>query len=143
MYKLENKWNISLEKYGLKNAAGQFGGGRVILLHAQNITKTELLPLVFTGRVFSDDIITDRLWKSFGKLLPGETEEIQLLQAVGTGKNLHANKHIVELFFDSVAVQFQATAMGCKFVGEIANRRDMFTKTSLDGSSPFADGPDV
>ncbi|HOY80303.1 MAG TPA: hypothetical protein PLN33_20995 [Hyphomonadaceae bacterium] len=143
MYKLENKWNISIEKYGLKNAAGGSGGGRVILLHAENITKSELLPLVFTGRVFSDDIITDRLWRSFGKLLPGETEELQLLKATGSGKNLHANKHIVELFFDSVGLQFQATAMGCKFVGEIPNRKDMFTKTSLEGDSPFADGPEV
>ncbi|WP_109260676.1 hypothetical protein [Hyphobacterium indicum] len=139
MYTLEGKWKIELHKAGLRRADGKAGGGRVILLRATNITREDTFPFSFTGKVKSDGIITDRFKKQFGVLLPGETEEIQLLKGTGSKANLHAGEHVVSVFLDSVALEFTATAMGCKFRGEIANRTDMFTKSSLDGDDNLPD----
>ncbi|MAN75226.1 MAG: hypothetical protein CME84_14225 [Henriciella sp.] len=133
MYTLDGKWKIELQKAGLRQVDGKFGGGRMILLRATNITREDTFPLTFTGKVKSDGIITDRLKRQFGVLLPGETEEISLLKGTGSKANLHAKEHVVSIFFDSVALEFSATAMGTKFRGEIANRTDMFTKSILEG----------
>lgn len=134
MYKHEDKWKIELQKSGLRRADGSAGGGRIILLRAKNISKEDTFPLTFTAKVKSDGIITDRLKMQFGVLHPGETEELQLLKGTGTKANIHAKEHVVSIYFDSAAVEFTASPMGCGFKGEIPNRSDMFTKDNLGGN---------
>jgi hypothetical protein len=133
MYTLEGKWKIELHKVGLKKSDGSSGGGRILLLRAKNISKEDTFPLSFTAKVKSDGIITDRLQMQFGVLLPGETEELELLKATGSKANIHAKEHVVSVYFDSTAVEFSAASMGCRLKGEIPNRTDMFVKSNLDG----------
>lgn len=138
MYKLQDTWKIELNKIGLPS--GQQGpGGRLLYLRATNITKKDSFLLPFTGKVKSDDIITDRFNKQFGILLPGETEELHLLRGTGTRNATNAQKHVVSIFFESVAIEFVVTAMGVKFQGEIENRTDIFTRSHLESGGDLPD----
>ena len=125
VYTLDGKWELSLTKIG-------FPTGRIILLRAKNITGEDLLPLKFVGKIKSDGIITDRLQRSFGVLLPDETEELRMVKATGDGKKSNAKWHEISLYFDEAAIKFSVTSGGASFQGEIPNRDDMFTKSILD-----------
>ncbi|WP_430431281.1 hypothetical protein [Oceanicaulis sp.] len=125
VYNLDGKWALSLTKIGLPT-------GRIILLRARNLTSEELLPLKFVAKIKSDGIITDRLRRSFGVLLPGETEELRLVKATGDGKKSNAGEHRISLYFDQAAIEFSVNSMGASLDGEIPNRDDMFTKSILD-----------
>ncbi|MEO1029529.1 MAG: hypothetical protein AAFX02_10795 [Pseudomonadota bacterium] len=137
MFLLDDIWKIELVKSGLRRADGGAGGGRVILLRATNNTEADTQPLVFTGKVKTDGIITKRFKKQFGVLLPEETEEIQLHKGTGSKGNPHAGEHVISVYFETAALEFRVTSMGCKFKGEIPTRSDMYTQSHLDRDLSF------